>query len=107
MSVSNVATTKSTATQTFDILGENTNHQLTLQAFEAGSPATPLNPSSGVVTVSYRPVGSTAYASMAATVDLSSGVVVSLFSGSYNSIQLTSNQGSSTLLKANYAGWKA
>ena len=80
-------------------------HQITLQAFESSSTGTSLNVSSGVVTVNYMPTNSTAYISMSDTIDLSSGPVTQLFSGTYSGFQFTHTMGSSAPFTIHYTGW--
>ena len=103
-------TTASTGTHTIDLsvykpTPRPVNHQLVMQAFESSSTGTALNPSSGIVTITYKPLNSTAYLSMTNTVDLSSGPVMRLFFGVYTSLQLAHTMGSSAPMTAHYNGW--
>ena len=81
-----------------------TKHQLCCEAFTTAM--APVSVSSGVVTVTYRCPGSTAYVAMSDTVDLSSGAVVKLFSGVYNSLIMTHTHGSTAPVEFKYTGWK-
>ena len=103
-------TTASTGTQTVDLsvykpTPRPVNHQIALQTFESSSTGTSLNPSSGKITIYYKPLNSTAYYPMTNTVDLSSGPVMRLFFGVYTSLQLTHTMGSSASMTAHYNGW--
>ena len=99
-----VKSSASTGPHTMTIATFPTRHQLCCEAFTTAM--APVNVSSGVVTVTYRCVGSTAYISMADTVDLSSGPVVKLFSGMYNSLIMTHTQGTTAPVEFKYVGWR-
>ena len=105
----NLYTNKSSSTPVvlgIDLLSNK--HQITLQCYESTRQATPINPTSGVVTVSYRPYGSTSYIAMADTIDLTSGPRTKLFSGIYDSLQFAHTIGHATtalVIQARYSAW--
>jgi len=96
MSYFSVNSTGSTGTHTMAIPTLATKHQLCCE----------VSATSGIITVSYRPAGSTVYVPMSDTIDPSSGPVVQLFSGVYDSLYMTHTLASSTPVKFKYIGWK-
>lgn len=99
-----VTSTAAVGNHTIALADFANKHQLCCESFDnTGGVA---NPSSGVITVTYRAIGSTVYIAMDDTIDLSSGPVVQLFSGKFDSLIMTETCGTSAPLQFIYTGWK-
>ena len=99
-------TTLSTGPTTLTIDGNDSrNHQLCCEAFDSSSSGIGISASSGELTVQYRPVGSTALITMAASIDLTSGPAVKLITGGFDQFVLTSNMGSTAVYTVKYSAW--